>query len=131
MTHATFPILPARAGRPKIDDREQILGYFAANLAKGLSISQIARPGLNICGYAPGPDGKTMQLQVLRKLGAGHLERRYRELRRQLDQAIASRNSEPALLNAQYVGGASPKDPVGFGRTPKLNRGRPRKKRTH
>ena len=106
MTHATMAMLPARGGRPVIDDREQILGYFAAHLAKGLSISQIARPGLKIFGYAPGPNGQGMQLKVLRALSAGNLERRYRGLRRQLDRVKARLDSEPALVNAQYVGGA-------------------------
>lgn len=130
MIHAEGALLRTGVGRPPIDDREQILAYFAGHLSQGLSISKIAKPGLKIYVYAPGPDGKTKQLTVLRKLGASALERRYRKLRKELDDAIAWRCSEPVLANARDMGGALLKDPIGFGEKPKLKRGRPRKKRT-
>jgi hypothetical protein len=114
-------------GRPAIDDCDPILGLFAAHLAHGQTISQIARRGLKIYGYQPCPDGSAMQLTVLRELGAATLERRYRLLRGQLDEAFAWRHCEPALVNARYVGGASHSQPIGFGKTPKLKWGRPRK----
>lgn len=130
MIHAEGALRRTGAGRLPFDDREQILGYFAGNLSMGLSVSRIAKPGLKIYGYALGPDGRTMQLTVLRELNASTLERRYRELRKELDDAIAWRFSEPALVNARDMRGASLKDPIGFGEKPKLKRGRPRKKRT-
>lgn len=114
-------------GRPAIDDRDQILGLFAAYLAQGQTISQIARPGLKIFGYELCPDGSAMQLTVLRELSPATLERRYRALRKELDETIECRHREPALVNARYVGGVSPSQPIGYGKTPKLKRGRPRK----
>ncbi len=130
MIHAEGALLRTGVGHPPIDDREQILAYFAGHLPLGLSISKIAKPGLKIYGYVPGQDGKTKHLTVLRTLKASTLERRYRELRKELDDAIAWRRSEPVLANARDMGGASLKDPIGFGEKPKLKRGRPRKKRT-
>lgn len=130
MIHAEGALRRTGVGHPPIDDREQVLGYFAGHLPMGLSVSKIAKPGLKIYGYALGPDGRTKQLTVLRELNAPTLERRYRELRKQLDDANEWRRSEPVLTNAQFIGAASLKDPIGFGEKPQLKRGRPRKKHT-
>ncbi len=71
-----------------------------------------------------------MQLTVFRELSPATLERRYRTLRKELDDAIVWQRSEPALVNARHVGIRSPSQPIGFGSKPKLKRGRPRKNLT-
>ncbi len=75
MIHAEGALRRTGVGHPPIDDREQVLGYFAGHLPMGLSVSKIAKPGLKIYGYALGPDGRTKQLTVLRELKASTLER--------------------------------------------------------
>ncbi|WP_156313654.1 hypothetical protein [Erythrobacter sp. SG61-1L] len=116
-------------GRPEIGDREQILGHFAVELAKKRTVREIAKDGLKIYGYVSGSDGKPV-LSVIRALRGATLERRYRELRKELDDALRWAITAPLLANASYIGVSTPKAPLSFGAKPDLKRGRPRKNRT-
>jgi hypothetical protein len=117
-------------GRPRIDDRGQVLAHFGAQMALGKSVSEIARHPLIIMGYKRSPGGNHLVLTVLRRLRGPTLERRYWQLRAEIDQSIARTTSSPMMINARYIGVRAPMAPVSFPKVAGLKPGRPWKNRT-
>jgi len=75
-------------GRPRNEDRAEILVHFAQEREKGLSIGDIARRGMSIYGYGLAPDGRNRTLSVLRSYAGATLERRYREYLQEVNQSV-------------------------------------------
>ncbi|MXO70259.1 hypothetical protein GRI99_01260 [Altererythrobacter buctensis] len=94
-----------------------------------MNMTEATRPGLKIYGYEIGPDGKSKTLVLLRELSAATLERRFRALRTELDEAAEWHKSAPFLANARYIGVSAPRPTLAYGDKPLLARGRPRKNR--
>ena len=91
-------------GRPRIDDRGEVLAYFASQMALGKSVSEIARQPLNIMGYRRSPGSNDWKLTVLRRLQGPTLERRFWQLRAEIDQSIARTTTAPVMINARHIG---------------------------
>jgi hypothetical protein len=117
-------------GRPRRDDRGEILAYFAAQQALGKSVSEIAMQGLNFQGYKRTPDGKGWVRGVVRRLSGSTLETRYWLVRAEVDQSIARATTSPVVAKARYLGISAPVLPLSFPKVVSYKRGRPKKIRT-
>lgn len=116
-----------RRGRPPIDDRDQILGYFASGIAAGKSVSELAKVGLRILRYVEDQVGQNV-LKIVRHQRGATLERRYRRLLESDQQLIARAQSALNSEGAQTIGISPPRASLSFSHGKTLRRGRPRKK---
>lgn len=117
-------------GRPRIEDRGEILVHFARERELGLSIREIARRGLNIWGWGLATDGHTRTLCVLRSYAGLTLERRYRDFLREVERSVEYAASADVVLDGVKIGPGRGQLPLSFPSPKAVRRGRPRKKQT-
>lgn len=116
-------------GRPRNEDRAEILVHFAQEREKGLSIGDIARRGMSIYGYGLAPDGRNRTLSVLRSYAGATLERRYREYLQEVNQSVDQCVDANMVLDGIVTGPVRSKRPLSFPHPKEVRRGRPRKNR--
>jgi hypothetical protein len=118
-------------GRPPIEDSEQIVALFIAQLPLGKTVSAIAAEGLTILEYG-GASAEPPKLgEACRPLKEKTLERRFRQ---HLKAEIAEFERMSAALRregARCIGISMPMLPFSLSHGQSLKRGRPKKKRGH
>lgn len=124
-------------GRPRNQDREQVLAYFAAHLAIGRTVSALARKGFALMSHRRGAErGTKIPLEFEIRQGKT-LERAYRVYRQEVRDAVFShqgfqRRAEAKGLTVtnietRYIGIRAPRPPLSFPEVEHLSRGRPGK----
>lgn len=116
-------------GRPRNEDRAEILVHFAKELENGRSISEIAANGLVIMGYELSPDGQTQVECVLRRYRGATLERRYREFLQEVERATSLGTGAMIVRDDGITGPWKEQRPLSFPRPKAVRRGRPKEKR--
>lgn len=116
-------------GRPRNDDRGEILVHFARGRELGFSITEIASRGLEIWGWDLATDGHTRKLCVLRRYAGPTLERRYREFLREVELSVEHVVSANVVLDGVKIGPGRFQRPLSFPSPKAVRRGRPSKKR--
>lgn len=116
-------------GRPRNEDRAEILVHFSEELAKGRSIGEIAAKGLDICGYRPDPSGQGQVLSVLRRYRGATFERRYREFLHEVERSVSLGVGARIVRNGGIITTWKEQLPLSFPRPKAVRRGRPKGKR--
>lgn len=115
-----------RAGRPRIEDRDQILSYFSSRISEGYSIYKIAKSGLIINDYYD--EEAKMFMGSARALKGATLERRYRELLKEQNDAFDEMTMACRAEGVRFIGMSMPKPSSSFVHGRVLKRGRPKKR---
>lgn len=119
--------IKGRRGRPRIEDQQDILLYFANGLAHGMTVRQLSEHGLTLQGFEQDQNGNWFKVPK-RTLKGETLERRYRTLRQQVKYA---RNPFAAIsgalsFKARGIGIQWPLAEKAIAPLPHLKPGRPR-----
>lgn len=113
-----------KKGRPRHDDEGHILLHFRTELARGKTVSEIAKQGMQLVHWQRGHAGK-FQLDV-KTLHGPTLERRFNHIRRDIEGLMDS----AAVFSRDFDGVRAPQRPLYFPEPVVLHRGRPKKMRS-
>jgi hypothetical protein len=117
-------------GRPRIDERGEIIAHFTREIDNGRTITEIAARGLNILGYKYDRPRQTYILCVLRKYKGPNLERRYREFLEEVRRSGKLDLGSIAMRGGLSIGPGRRQMPLSFPSPKAVRRGRPRGKST-
>lgn len=112
-------------GRPRIDDEDQILAFFMAQIAQGMSISEIAAKNLAIWDI----DAASRRPQLIRQMKKPLLERRYRQILAKRIREFERSSEAVQCEGARCIGIPMPNLPLSMSHRQTLKRGRPKNKR--
>lgn len=126
-------------GRPRNEDRGQVLTYVDAHLLAGGTLCDLAEKGLQLLSYGTLPkDGteRPVQRRLLKGKTFGRNIRTYRSeahrgncLALSLDYEARKKGLTITRLKTRYIGIREPKPLLSFPNTEPLDSGRPKKKR--